>query len=158
MAQDSRFDGKSDSNDLEAASPHSTVRPSPATSGAFRLGLVVDKTIGPEAAILQKLTKAIPKIKTLWDCLVDLKVDLEPVEKHLHEETDPTYFFELLNDYLITLHIALEVRSGQKKNVHVFQHKNQMRNSAEAFAIALDSKMANDFMKKIETAVKSVEK
>jgi hypothetical protein len=162
MAHDSGF-GKNDGNgntkdghEPEMLSgPASGVRMN-AASGTYRLRIVHDtvtQALGPNATVLDKLFLTEPRTKILWAALVEIGADLELIENRLDQAIRPQYFFELLVDYLSTIYIALDVRSGDQKNIHVFQHKDDMRTAAETYASTKDRNTATQLMGKIRVAV-----
>lgn len=161
MAQDSGF-GKNNGintpgNDVPeiSSAPVSHVRDT-STSGTYSLKAVQDtvaETLGPEAVLLSKFFNENPKSQILWQALCDIQADTQLIISRLDETTRVGYFFDLLIDYLSTIYIALGVRSGNKENVHVFQHKKDMRTAAEAFADRADTETALRLMTIIRNAV-----
>lgn len=169
MPQDSDFDtpfeGDGQENTVNepesVASPMSGVRAATKTSGTYSLRVVsnsVADTLGPVTPILEKLFQAEPKAQIIWNALVEIKADLSVIEKRLHATIRPEYFLSLLKDYIFTIHIALDVRSGNQKNVHVFQHKDDVRSTAESFAEGKDTEMAAYLMSIILAAVTKIQK
>lgn len=167
MAHDSGF-GKNDGNGEAKGGPEPEVLSGPASgvrmnaaSGTYRLRIVQDtvtQALGPNVTVLDKLFLAEPRTKILWAALMEIGADLELIESRLDEATRPQYFFELLVDYLSTIYIALDVRSGNLKNAHVFQHKNDMRTAAETYASTKDRSTATLLMRKIRAVVIKAEK
>ncbi|MCC7197794.1 hypothetical protein IT413_06415 [Candidatus Peregrinibacteria bacterium] len=167
MSQDSGFDnndGKGDTKDghePEMLSGSASGVRMNAASGTYRLRIVHDavtQTLGPNATVLDKLFLAEPRAKILWGALMEIGADLKLIDGRLDEATRPQYFFELLVDYLSTIYIALDVRNGNQKNVHVFQHKDDMRTAAETYASTKDRSTATLLMSKIRAAVMKAEK
>jgi hypothetical protein len=152
MAQDSGF-GKNNNvntpgNDVQdtevSSAPLSHVRDT-ATSGTYSLSIVQDTvaaTLGPDEVLLSKFFREDPKSQILWQTLCDIHADTQLIIGRLDATTRVGYFFDLLIDYLSTVYIALGVRSGNQENVHVFQHKNDIRMAAEAFAETKDAETA----------------
>lgn len=143
------------------AVPMSGVRAATATSGTFSLRVVsnsVADTLGPVTPILEKLFKAQPKAQIIWIALVEIQADLGVIEKRLIGSIRPEYFLNLLIDYITTIYIALDVRSGNQNNVHVFQHKDDVRSAAESFAEGKDTEMAAYQMSIIRAAIIKTEK
>lgn len=176
MAQDSRFGkgGDDDTGKTADVEPHSSpvsrVRPfdvdkqvsfRSVPSGVFPLRLVrkgVDEALNIEVSVLNKLLTAEPQAQILWNTGLAIGIDMQVIEKRLSENTRADYFLNLLREYLITVSMALDLRRGNRSNVHVFQNKDDVRLASETFASTKDPTEAGNIMVKIRAAIQGMTK